>query len=159
MEISKTQIIAIDPSYRDLGWATMKDGKELSGHIEPIGDTPAERLNNLCVELKRVILAPDMPFPHKLVVELPGAFSYARSQSKWTGKSLNQSSLQKLNLAIGTIFGVAQGMSIEVEFVDVTWKGKMNKGIAQSITGKKNHNEADAVLLLRWYLSTKKNFK
>jgi hypothetical protein len=143
-------IMAIDPSLVVTGWATIKDDKEISGVIKPTGETLSERLQCLANAIKSLILS---FVPSKLVIELPAAYSYARSKSKWSGKDLNQGALQKLNLAIGTICGAAQSMGVPFEFVDVTWKGKMNKKMSMLITGKKNHNESDALCLLRFFLT------
>jgi len=147
-------LIGIDPSIVQCGWCISFERKEVSGLIKPRGETIAERLQSLAVELKHVCLAPNVPFPQQAVVELPAAFTYARSQGKY-GKSLNADSLQKLNLAIGVIFGTLHALSIPVEFVPVLWKGKMTKGLAQTITKEKNHNVADAILISRWYLARK----
>ena len=149
--MSLNNIMAIDPSLVAAGWATVKNGKEVSGVIKPIGETLPERLQCLSTEIKNLILS---FVPSKLIIELPAAYSYARSKSKWSGKDLNQASLQKLNLAIGTICGTAQSIGVGFEFIDVTWKGKMNKKMSMIITGEKNHNIADAIMLLRWQLAS-----
>jgi len=157
MKQTEKSIIAIDPSIVQCGWCIAFEGGEVAGLIKPIGETLAERLQSLAVEQKKVCLA-HVPFPEKAIVELPSAFTYARSQGQY-GKSLNADSLQKLNLAIGVIFGTLHALSIPVEFIPVLWKGKMTKGLAQTITGEKNHNVADAILLARYYLGKNPNRK
>ncbi len=147
-EISK---IAIDPSINNIGWAVEWQGKVFSGAIETKGVEIEEKLCSLRGLLRSVLLSPAYPLPSLAVVEQPAPYAFKRSTSETSGKGLNNASLQKLNIALGAIISTLCEVNIrEIKLIPVAWKGKMNKKMAMALTGAKNHNTADAILLLRY---------
>lgn len=145
-------IFSIDPSINEIGWATINiTGIEIADVIKTQGDTLEAKLQDLAAKVQRAILNPAIPHPCSVLIELPAAFTYTRSANRQTGRGMNAASLQKLNLAIGVIFGVVVKLGIKPVFVPVAWKGRSNKRLSMAITGIKNHNASDALLMLRWY--------
>lgn len=134
--------IAIDPSINEVGWATDSG----SGVIRSKGDGDIKKIASICEKLLTVLETVE---PGTAIVEVPGSFTYSRSERG--GKAMNTDSMGKLNRATGAIIAVLILDGVEVITVAADqWKGKLGKGQARMITGKKNHNEADAVLLLGW---------
>ena len=146
-------LIAIDPSINETGWAFgAGEFPAASGVIRTKGKTDAERLRDLVVELSDVIgrclESADGVESVKAVVEVPEGFTYGRSSRN--GKAMNARSLMTLSRAIGVILETCQRNHLDVEEIPASWKGMAGKKSVQAITGKTNHNEADAVMLNRW---------
>ena len=86
------------------------------------------------------------------IIEVAEGFTYGRS-SNYHGKSKNQRALYINAKAVGAITGQLVVRDIQVIEIGATfWKGKMNKKMGQMITQKSNNNEADAIMLLRWWI-------
>jgi len=140
-------ILAIDPSINETGWAFgHADEPFESGVIRTRGKTDAEKLYDLEIELREIL---DRSAPMSAVVEIPHNFSHRKASSA-RGKPLNAASMAKLNRAVGVILCVLQRNTIAIEELPPDWKGFVGKKLAQGITGKKNHNEADAILMYRY---------
>ena len=146
--------LTIDPSINETGWAYgTGDIPKESGVIRTKGDTDADKLHDLYLELMdimdRCLECGADPSSIIAVVEVPESFTYGRSARN--GKTLNASSMMKLSRAIGVILHTCKKNHLQVEEVPASWKGMAGKKTVQAITGKTNHNEADAVMLYRWY--------
>ena len=141
--------LTLDPSINETGWATDAQAGGASGVIKTHGKTDAEKLLSLSEGLQTLCVSFQ---PHVVVVEVPAAFTYTRSQNKWSGKGMNTEALLKLSRAVGVCLLIAKANAREViEIKAHEWKGRAGKDVARLITGKKNHNEADAVMLLQWF--------
>ena len=90
--------------------------------------------------------------PVQVVIEVP-EFSFRQ-------KKIPPKSMYILSRAIGAIQGYV-GTWPDTEIIEATvkeWKGKMDKDTARMIAGSimdrriTNHNEADAICLLDWFL-------
>jgi Holliday junction resolvasome RuvABC endonuclease subunit len=158
-------IIAIDPSINFTGWCISQNGKKIrSGVIKTEKyKTDAEKLSMIGFHLKEIIsdnaLQPhnDLQPPITVaIIEIPEAFTYRRSAGRY-GKQLNVDSLFKLSRAVGVILYICWKEEFKCIEVGATkWKGGMNKAVAMMVTGVKDNNEADAILLSEYYFRMKK---
>ena len=150
-------IIAVDPSINQTGWAYNLNGKEISGVIKTKGNSDPEKIRDLIFKLSAVMkelysarLLDSTQI--QAVVEIAEGFGYARSTNHY-GKQQNVRALLKNAKATGAIIGQLTIRDIQVVEIGATfWKGKMNKKMGQMITQKSNNNEADAIMLLRWWI-------
>ncbi len=145
-------ILAIDPSINNIGWAF--GAGELpaeSGVIRTKGSCDPEKLEDLAIELRDVLDRAKIEAAGVLsvAVEVPEGFTYGRSTRN--GKALNARSLMTLSRAIGAILLTLRKHDCAILEVPASWKGMAGKKMVQAVTGKTNHNEADAVLLYRWF--------
>lgn len=155
-------ILIIDPSINRTGYAVfdMSGSSSIitSGVIRSLGEG-SDRLGSLHQQVKVII---EQHGVTHAVVEIPASYSYSRSQSKWSGKGMNQAALHILNRAIGAILAALSVADIEtVEVAPQQWKGRRGKGIdkliAQQQTGRMvTSDEADAIGLGLWYIATRK---
>ena len=146
-------IIAIDPSINEAGWACTDQDIQLSGVIKTKGKTETEKIRDLCIELSIIIQKHDI---QEVIVEIAEGFTYQRSANIY-GKAMNAGSMYKNGMASGAIIALMGMSNIKTETVGATfWKGKMGKKMAMMITQKTNNNEADAIMLLRWYLARRR---
>ena len=143
-------IIAIDPSLNQTGWACISQNVQLSGVIKTKGKTETEKIRDLYIELSIIIQKHDV---QEAIIEIAEGFTYHRS-ANMCGKALNAGSMYKNGMAAGAILALMGMSNIKTETVGATFlKGKMGKKMAMMITQKTNNNEADAIMLLRWYLA------
>ena len=118
-----------------------------SGVIRTKGKTTTDRLRSLLEQLPVPATA-----PVSVVIEVP--------EFVFRQKNINPKSIFMLNRAIGAMQGfIATWPDTVVTEAPVRlWKGKMDKCtarlLATDIMGMdiKNHNEADAICLLDWFL-------
>ena len=143
-------IIAIDPSINETGWACADQNVQFSGVIKTKGKIETEKIRDLCIELSLIIQKHDI---QEVIVEIAEGFTYQRSANMY-GKAMNAGSMYKNGMAAGAILALTGMSNIKMETVGATfWKGKMGKKMAMMMTQKTNNNEADAIMLLRWYLA------
>lgn len=144
-------ILSLDPSINETGWA-LGCGPEpqFSGVIKTKGQSHTEKLTCLRNGLREILGKKEHPIALRALIETPEGFTYARSAG-WAGKGLNQKSLMILSRAIGVLAVECSEWGMSVTEIPPTWKTGVNKALAKGLTGKTNHNEADAVLLYRWY--------
>ena len=152
-------ILAVDPSINNTGWAVVDSGQIKDVGVIKVKGSDVKRIYDLGEAITRLLMLNEIDVA---VVEIPEAFSYNRSTSAWTGKGLNQKSLQKLNWAIGAITYALRRWDVEVILISATkWKGrrtkKLDKAVAEQVVGRSlSADEADAVLLALWAESCKK---
>ena len=157
----KKVFIALDPSINETGYAWTVNGDlaaVTSGVIRTRGDNEAMKIISLGVELETILKTPKAPGlvdPGGVaVVEVGEGFTYDRSQGRGNKKTLNAHAMYKNGQAAGALVAVLGLNGFIVETVGATeWKGRTNKKMSKLITGAKNHNEADAILLLRYYVT------
>ena len=150
-----SRVIAIDPSINETGWAYEGPDGEVSGVIRSRGDRTGLKLLDISDKLEAVLK--EAKNVDEAVVEVAEGFTYGRSRNRRTGKPLNIESLMKLNKAIGVILLVLEEWGIKIVEIGATqWKAGLNKKLGKIITRKTNHNEADALMLLRWRLARSK---
>lgn len=143
-------IIAVDPSLNFTGWACTDQNVQFSGVIRTKGKTETEKIRDLCIELSLIIQKHGV---QEAIVEIAEGFTYQRSANMY-GKAKNAGSMYKNGMAAGAILALMGMSNIKTETVGATfWKGKMGKKMAMMMTQKTNNNEADAIMLLRWYLA------
>ncbi|HDO26096.1 MAG TPA: hypothetical protein ENG95_05600 [Nitrospirae bacterium] len=150
-------IIAIDPSINETGWACQGiKGEISSGVIKTIGNTEAKKIQDLCTQLGGALTNIQTGTGEcftEVVIEVAEGFTYARSADR-QGKAKNAGSMYKNGMAVGAIIALFGIMQVQVIQVGATaWKGKLGKKHSMAYMGKSNHNEADALMLLRWYLA------
>lgn len=148
---SDTCVIALDPSINTTGYAIrLKGGSRVSGTITTYGNGIADRLFSL---REQVICLLEKYQPSRAVVECPPDIIYNRSTNSRTGKPKNIGSVIKLSCATGVVLvSCASFGCITEEVTAIDWKGTDGKAFSLMITGKSDHNEGDACLLLEWYL-------
>lgn len=141
-------IISFDPSINVTGWAVGERGQITeSGVIKTGGhkiSVPArlQKLHESIIHIRTRHVCIDA------VVEVPGSFTYARSARGQ--KSLNAASIALLNQAVGVVLVSLSGCKIHLVVAN-EWKGKMTKEMSCRAAGVKDHNEADAINLLKWF--------
>jgi Holliday junction resolvasome RuvABC endonuclease subunit len=144
-------MIAIDPSIDNTGYALYDErGQEVSGVIRTKGSDHAEKL----IYLRRAIGEIIAEYYHikTAFVEAPlEGFSYNKYSSEDSGKSKNIEGLVVNGMAVGVILASLSDRGVKqiYEILPTEWKGGLSKGMAMSQTGKKSHDEADALMLLR----------
>ena len=140
-------IISLDPSINDTGWAVGDNGKIIESGIIKTGGTKfsvaarLQKLHESIIHIRARHVCTDA------VVEIPGSFTYARSQGQ---KPKNLASLAKLNMAIGAIMVSLAGCKIHTVLA-TEWKGNMSKAASCRFAKVSDHNRADAINLLRWF--------
>jgi Holliday junction resolvasome RuvABC endonuclease subunit len=143
--------IALDPSINVTGYAIrLRNGRTVSGTIETAGGGITARLYSLRLQLRTVL---EKYMPAQAAVEYPPKITYSRSTDAISGKALNIEDLIKLALATGVVLETCAEFGCQTDEVLATWKGIAGKGFTRIIAGKQDHNEADACLLLEWYLA------
>ncbi len=143
--------IALDPSINVTGYAIrLGKGRTVSGTIKTVGDGITARLHSLRQQLRAIL---EKYMPAQAAVEYPPRITYSRSTDAFSGKALNIEDLIKLALATGIVLETCAGFGCLTDAVLATWKGIAGKGFTRLIAGKQDHNEADACLLLEWYLA------
>ena len=141
-------VLSIDPSIRNTGWAQFRgDEKQGSGVIRTQGTDDFARIRSIVDAVMLLIPSGGCD----VVVEVPPAFTYARSARG--GKGLNAASMQKLNWVVGAICTAASLRSSSVHSVSpAEWKGRRNKAWDKAISGKRSSDEADAIGIGEWWL-------
>ncbi len=143
--------IALDPSINVTGYAIrLRNGRTVSGTIKTAGSGITARLHSLRQQLREIL---ENYMPAQAAVEYPPKFTYSRSTDALSGKALNIEDLIKLALATGVVLETCAEFGCLTDEVLATWKGIAGKGFTRIIAGKRDHNEADACLLLEWYLA------
>ena len=141
-------IIALDPSINNTGYAVGDNGKVIESGVIKTGGSKisvAERLQKLHHHLIAIRARHTCT---DAVVEVPGSFTYARSAHGQ--KPLNAAAIAKLNMAIGAVLVSLAGC--KVHLVEASkWKGNMGKETAKRLAKVNDDNEADALLLLKWF--------
>ncbi len=147
-----TCVIALDPSINTTGYAIrLKGGSKVSGTITTYGNGIADRLFSL---REQIICLLEKYQPSRAVVECPPDIIYNRSTNARTGKPKNIGSVIKLSCATGVVLvSCASFGCITKEVTAIDWKGTDGKAFSLMITGKTDHNEGDACLLLEWHLA------
>ncbi len=143
--------IALDPSINVTGYAIrLAKERTVSGTIKTASGGITARLHSLRQQLRAVL---EKYMPALAAVEYPPKIMYSRSTDAFSGKALNIEDLIKLALATGVVLETCAGFGCLTDAVLATWKGIAGKGFTRLIAGKQDHNEADACLLLEWYLA------
>ena len=137
--------LSLDPSINTTGFAVSRAGEIISsGVIKTKGKTDAEKLHSLFAQLQNLHEKHNFS---EVVLEVTDYLVYNNRKSI-TGKPLNIKSLCKLNKAIGIIelFCVLNQIKL-TELTPKQWKRNLPKSVVCALVQKKNHNEAEAVLL------------
>lgn len=141
-------IISIDPSINNTGWAVGEKGNIIESGVIKTGGSkisvPArlQKLHESIIHIRTRHICTDA------VVEIPDSFTYTRSA--YGQKPLNSAALAKLNMAIGAILVSLTGCKVHLIKAH-EWKGHMSKEQSCRLAGVKSHDEADAIMLLRWF--------
>ncbi len=136
--------IALDPSINVTGYAIrLGKGRTVSGTIKTTSGGITARLHSLRQQLGAIL---EKYMPAQAVVEYPPKIAYSRSTEAFSGKALNIEDLIKLALATGVVLETCAGFGCLTDAV-------LAKGFTRLIAGKQDQNEADACLLLEWYLA------
>ena len=152
--------IAIDPSINETGWAYMRDDKIISGVIRT---KQGASISHRLVQISRMIgeLVSGRGDIDTVIIEVPEKFTYTKHISKRTGKPMNIEQILIMAQALGVIRMAFEYWEITVKVIGATkWKGRMDKEEALALCKANtrvdkaitNHNEADAICLLEWYL-------
>lgn len=156
------KILAIDCSINNIGWC-LWDGTMKFGTFKSKGNNEYEKLTSITQFITESIKEHQ---PTHAVVEKPPVYTYARSTSKWTGKGLNASAIQKLNWSYGAILTALSLYGIPTDTpLPEEYKPKYNRGrmvicmsyhdIRQILDAqfkdlKCNEHEAHAIYLCLW---------
>jgi hypothetical protein len=153
--------IFFDPSVNNTGWCITSQAVILaSGVIRTKAEKVQDRLKELGGGVNMLLsdehLGGAVPATVLAVVEIPAKFSYHRSSGRG-GKALNSASIQKLNMAAGTIMTVLGVRGCKVDTIEAhVWKGsrgkKLDQAIACNLVGRRvGPDEADAIMLAQWW--------
>lgn len=151
-------IIAIDPSINEIGVCVYIPDPAPAGYrvltVKTQAGLPGQKLKEIRRDLFTVV-----PETKTIaLIEQPPAFTYNRS-SKYSGKSLNQAAIQKLNWSFGVILELMTECCDMVElFLPNEYKGKMTVSLIQELVShypfvhkKLNEHESHAVYLCEWW--------
>ena len=149
--IHSNKILAIDPGSIQTGYAYRdEDGDEISGVLKVPERAPIPlRLHSIARQLSKLLkTAPDFKLA---IIEKPDflADNKRNMQNKNISKLIR--SLFVLSEARGAIILVLAAAGVTVLDMPTKWKGHSNKNHSMAATGKSNHNEADAICMLRWF--------
>lgn len=146
-------ILAVDPSINETGWAVGDGGGIVESGVIKTGGASKSISARLVLLRDSIVGIRNRHICVDAVIEVPGTFTYARSARGQ--KPLNAAAIAKLNMAIGVVYLSVAGCSIH-EVIASQWKGKLTKEAACRLTGEKNHNIADAILLLQWFCQSQR---
>ena len=138
--------LSIDPSINSTGFAISQNNKIIaSGVIKTKGKNDSEKLKSLFCQIENLY----KKFKFDMVIlEITDFFIYQTRKNPFSGKPLNIKSLCKLNKAIAIIELFCSMNNIKlIELTPAQWKNNLSKSIIIALTKKKNHNEAEAILL------------
>jgi hypothetical protein len=153
-------ILALDPGLIQTGYAICnRKGHGIeSGTFTPNPkDNTAHRIHEICVDLRGLLAQYEIG--HAIVETMAGGFSYTKHTSKGEdgkpkGKPLNTFDLMKNFAVTMNLCTVLLDHNIKVYHASADkWKGKANKEWAMLASGIKNHNQAEAYELLRWFMN------
>ena len=150
--MKKNHVLALDPGLVQTGYAVCNHkghGKE-SGTFTPAKDTVAHRIHEVCVDLRGLLQQYDIT--HAIVETMTGGFSYTKHTNK--GKPLNTLDLMKNYAVTMSLCTVLLDNNVKVFHASANlWKGNADKDWAITVSGIKNHNQAEAYQLLRWFMA------
>ena len=150
-------VLAIDPGMGQTGYCYEMGDQEVSGVIKTNQkESHDPRINKIVTDL-RAILMFDAAGPfEELVIEFP-VFTFSNKKFA-NNKPKNADSLLLLSQVVGAIRSMATQEGLIVRPIPSTWN-QLNKKQATDRAGVKNHNEADAILLFRWWEERGQNAK
>jgi len=121
----QNRIFAIDPSINEIGWCIWDDTMKY-GTFKSKGSNEKEKLASITFFINSFITREQITHA---VVEKPPVYTYTRSISKFTGKGLNASAIQKLNWSYGAILGALSLYGVPTDTpLPEEYKPKYNRG-------------------------------
>ena len=150
-------ILAIDTSFRKIGWAIL-DTSKLEGPRRLIDygtiwvrqRGTVQRMNQIKSRLQYIIQRHQ---PILAIIEKAESFTYNRSYRRGQ-KPLNQKAMQKHNISLGLITSVCLFGGLEIRYLSpLEWKGFQNKETTRTYVNehfgttilKSHHDESDAI--------------
>ena len=152
------KILSIDPSIANIGWCLFFDNKPLESgtiHLSP-EITQFERAVLISEKIRQLFLDKGINLytSSQIVIETP---------DNWTRQGKNVGDLLKLMLAIGSIIGTANSLSVKVNTISVSqWKNtksKIDKSIFEKIyphLKRTSEHARDAVGLGEYWIRQQK---
>lgn len=150
-------ILAIDTSFRKIGWAILDTSKPEGrrrlidyGTIWVRAKGSVQRMNQIKSRLQYVI---QRHRPLLAVIEKAESFTYNRSYHRGQ-KPLNQKAMQKHNISLGLITSVCLFSGLDIRYLSpLEWKGFQNKETTRTYVNehfettilKSHHDESDAI--------------